>query len=362
MLLGAAMLALGMAVFLAALWWGRRLRRRLREKVSRVLAAGIWALERVTKQPVDLPAEWRDQVLERDLRKGFEDWRKSEEDSWRAQRNSRVDELERDLQLARDFQRAYLERPYPKVPTVHIKGRLRLEFCHLYEPALILGGDFFDIFTPDNGCGGIMIADVMGHGTRSALITAVLRALIQDLSRQGRNARHFMTEMNRQFYNILKNLPEPLFVSGFYMLADTTARVATYSTAGHPAPFLVHRATHAVRRLQVPEPRGAALGVIEHEAYTAGQVRLTDGDVFIFFTDGVCEAANADGELFGVERMEKVLQNLCANSAQEMIAGMLQAVHDFAGDEPLADDICLVAVNVTTKEESKPEAETPKPV
>lgn len=262
---------------------------------------------------------------------------------------SHTHEMQRDLGLARDFQQAYMDRAYPKIPAVHVEGRLRLDFYHRYEPALALGGDFYNIMTLGPDCAGVFVSDVMGHGTRSALITAIIRTLIDDLESQGRNARHFLTEMNRQFCGLLKSVPNPLFASAFYMVADTTAHVATYSSAGHPAPFHLRRSVGRVMRMEVPMPRGAALGMIPDEKYTGGYCRLTDGDVFVFFTDGVYEAHNTHGEEFGIARMEDVLQRLMYKSAKEIVDGLMDAIATFVSYEPIMDDICIVAIEVTTK-------------
>jgi serine phosphatase RsbU (regulator of sigma subunit) len=256
--------------------------------------------------------------------------------------------MQRDLDLAKDFQRAYLERPYPKIPAMHIEGRLRLEFYHRYKPQLALGGDFFDIITLGPDCAGVFVADVMGHGTRSALITSILRTLIGDLIQQGRNARHFISEMNKQFCGLLKSVPSPLFASAFHFVADTTARVATFSSAGHPAPFHIRRSLGRISRLEVPEPRGAALGLLPREEFTGGHCRLIPGDVFFFFTDGVYEAHNRQGEEFGMGRLESVLRTLMYKEMPYIVDGVMDALVEFVGDEPVADDICMVSVEVTT--------------
>jgi serine phosphatase RsbU (regulator of sigma subunit) len=265
--------------------------------------------------------------------------------------------MQRDLELAKDFQMAMLERPYPRVPEIHVEGRLRLDFHHRYEPASALGGDFFDIVTLGPDCAGILVADVMGHGTRSALITSILRTLLGDLVQQGRNAPHFLNEINKQFCGLLKSVPNPIFASAYYFVADTTARVATYSSAGHPPPFHMRRSLGRITRLKLPPPHGTALGVIPDESYPGGHCRLMPEDVFIFYTDGVYEAHNAKGEEFGVERMGKVLRKLMYKpSCREIVDGLLASVKDFVGEEPVADDICIVAVEVTTRAADNREA------
>ncbi len=257
-------------------------------------------------------------------------------------------EVQRDLELARDFQQAYLNRPFPKIPEVHFEGRLRLDFYHCYRPALALGGDFFDVLPLATDCAGIFIADVMGHGARSALITAMLRTLLRDLSGHGRNARHFIAELNKQFCSLLKGFPHPLFASAFYFVPDVTSRIATYAAAGHPSPYHVRRTMGRIMRLPMPRSHGAALGLLPEEEYPGGHARLVDGDVFIFFTDGVYEATNSEGEEFRHERLEKVIRKLMYKDVRVILNGVMKAIAEFTGDEPVLDDICLVAVEVTT--------------
>lgn len=262
-----------------------------------------------------------------------------------------------DLELARDFQLAYLERPYPDIPQTHFEGRLRLDFYHRYQPALALGGDFFDIIPLAPDTAGVFVADVMGHGARSALITAILRTILRDLHGQGRNAPHYVSEVNRELCEVMRTFPQPLFASAFYFVPDTTSRMATFSTAGHPSPFYLHRSVGRVSRLDVPAPHGAALGIIPKEEYTGGKVRLVDRDVFIFFTDGLYEAANEEGEEFGLARMEKVIRANLYKDHRLIVDALMKAVQDFMGDAPVNDDLCVVSVDVTTKvrEEEKEE-------
>lgn len=264
-----------------------------------------------------------------------------------ARREAVDEELRRDQALASEFQQAFLSRPHPQIPSVHVPGRLRLVFAHSYQPALAVGGDFFNIEAVGADAAGIFIADVMGHGTRSALITAILRTLLNELQPQGRNAAHFLRLINQRFCSLLRGLPFTFFASAGYLVADTTARVATFSSAGHPPPFFLRRHLGEVSRVETPKPRGAALGVLPEDEYGAVPVRLQNGDGFIFFTDGVYELMNAQGEEFGFQRVEELLRRHVYKPGREILAALLEALRDFAGEVPPHDDICLVAVDVT---------------
>ena len=263
-------------------------------------------------------------------------------------------EMREDQELAKQFQLAFFGRPYPAVPEVHVEGRLRLTFAHAYEPALAVGGDFFNIEAVGKDAAGVFVADVMGHGTRSALITAILRTLLNELQPQGRNASHFLRLVNQRFCSMLRGLPFTFFASACYLVADTTGRIATFSSAGHPLPLRLHRHLGRVERLETPKPRGLALGVLPDSDYTGNSVRLSDGDGFLFFTDGVTEAVNRMGEEFGLERLEMALQDNLYKTGSELLAAVREAITKFADGEPLRDDVCLVVVDVTSKAAGAP--------
>lgn len=304
--------------------------------------AGVWALRTAFGRG---GAGGRTTKVQRELAS----WLTKLKQDIERQHSTLSSDVTRDLELATEFQQAFLNRPYPEIPEVHLEGRLRLEFHHRYQPALAMGGDFFDVTPLATDTAGVFIGDVMGHGTRSALIVAILRTLIAEQSRRGRNAPHFLRELNNEFCAMLKTLPQPFFASAAYFVADTTSRIATYSVAGHPPPFHLHRSLGRVSRLEMPKPQGAALGLVPGEEYGGGTVRLSGGDSFVFFTDGVYEAANADGEEFGLARLEKVIRANVYRSARELLDAVMDAITHFVGEQPVADDICLFAVEVTTE-------------
>ena len=315
--------------------------------VMAVTNAGQWLLWRVDPDQFTAEVGRGDRgILQNPI---YNEWLEGVKQSVLDTMVSHEHEVQRDLQLARDFQFAYHNRAYPKVPLNHLPGRLRLRFCHDYQPALALGGDFFEISSLGPDVAALMICDVMGHGTRSALITSMLRTLMADLKSQGRNTRNFLREMNRSFYKMLQqlNLPHPLFASAYYFVADVTARAATFSTAGHPAPYHIRRSANTVSRLEVAPPHGAAMGVSLDEDYTGGSCRLNHGDVFIFYTDGVYEAFSPHGEEFGMKRLEAIMRKSIHHSLETIVADLRQAVNDFTEHEPLRDDICILGMEVT---------------
>jgi hypothetical protein len=317
--------------------------------------AGLWVLRTAFRREADSESyaarhPWVGLREDADapIRKDLERWMTGYREALSAHAGIVSGDMRHDLELATEFLHAFLNRPYPQVPAAHVEGRLRLEFSHRYKPALAIGGDFFDIKDLGKDAAGVLVVDVMGHGTRSALVTAILRTLLSDLYASGRNPTHFLRELNKLFCSMLKTLPEPFFASAAYFVADTTARTATYAIAGHPPPFHIHRNTGRIQLLEVPQPRGAALGLIPTEDYGGSSIRLLPNDAFLFYTDGAYEAANPLGEEFGLERMEHILQAGIYKPTEQLLDDVMEAILSFMGDEPITDDICLVSVDIRT--------------
>jgi serine phosphatase RsbU (regulator of sigma subunit) len=289
------------------------------------------------------------------IQKDIEDWYYERQRDVDEQVDARTEEWTKELKMATDFQLAMMERPYPEIPEIHITDRLRLNFYHKYQAASGLGGDFFDIIKVDRDVGGVFIADVMGHGTRSALITSILRTLMTDAMQVGRNAPHFLGQVNQGFCEILKTIPDLVFASAFYFVGDTTSRMATFSAAGHPPPLHIRRSVNRVEYLDVPPPRAAALGILPDEEFPGGNIRLVPEDVFIFYTDGVMEAFNPDGDEFGEERAKRVVERYMYQDIPTIVNNLYNAVLQWADGRPMADDVCIIAVEATTKPPAKEE-------
>lgn len=252
-------------------------------------------------------------------------------------------EIQRDLQVAREFQEALMPRDYPQVPANPGPGALRLGFHHFYRPALSVGGDFFDIVKLGDHRAGVFIADVMGHGARSALVTAILRALWQDLVRQADDPGRFLTLINQHFAAVLARTNEFIFASAFYLVLDTRRAQATFASAGHPPPLMASRATRRVAPLLQAGDNKPALGLADHTRYTSFTRPVAADDVFLLYTDGLIEAPNARAEEFGRERLCEAVGRHLDLPLNEMAQAILKAVNDFIGAVPLPDDICLVA-------------------
>lgn len=263
--------------------------------------------------------------------------------------------IREDLELAREFQQALLPSKYPLVPAGNREENpLRLAFAHFYQPASTVGGDFFDVIQLDDDRAGVLIADVMGHGARSALVTAILRALVRNLSAETADPGDFLAELNHHLHEVISRSGQTLFVTAFLLVLDTRLGSASWSVAGHPSPLRVRRGSG-----KAPEPlwrkpqHQPALGLLPNATYRTEHSKLAAGDVFLLFTDGVFEAENPDGKPYGLDRLAASLDEALDGPMAAMPAKIVCDVTAFQRRNQNDDDICIVAIEATHAKQSK---------
>jgi sigma-B regulation protein RsbU (phosphoserine phosphatase) len=254
-------------------------------------------------------------------------------------------QLEADLRMARDIQEALLPRDYPRLAENDFSGHSTLAFAHCYRPAAAVGGDFFDIFPLSPNRAGVFICDVMGHGLRAALITAIIRTLLEELRPVMMNAGRFLSALNLRLRAILERVEEPFVATAFYAVADTAKSEVRFANAGHPVPVRLRRQDGTAERLIAPEQQaGPALGVVDGAIYTSFSCPFEKQDCIVLFTDGLYEAESPDGEAYGLKALISSLERCARLPAQELFNEILAEVGRFAGKPDFDDDVCLVAM------------------
>lgn len=250
-------------------------------------------------------------------------------------------QMEDDLRMAREVQVAMLPREFPLCRGA---DGLTLRFAHLYEPAGGVSGDFFEVLPVSDTAAGVILCDVMGHGVRSALITAMVRTMIEELRPHAAKPANLLTQMNAHLTRLLRRTGDTIFVTAVYAVVDAAQRSLTYAQAGHPTPLLWSAQTGRAEKLpHAGAIGGPALGLVDDFVYEAVVVPLTRGDRLLCFTDGVFEAANAAGEEFGPERLAAALAEAKGEELTGALAGIRTTAWAFAGSSPFTDDVCLVA-------------------
>jgi phosphoserine phosphatase RsbU/P len=255
-----------------------------------------------------------------------------------------------ELELARQFQASLLPAHYPEVPPESVPNPLCLRFAHYYQPAFSVGGDFFDLIELDENRAGVLIADVMGHGARSALVTAILRALVRNHTLEASDPGVFLTEINHHLHEIISRSGQTLFVTAFLLVLDTRESTAAWAVAGHPAPLRVRRGSGKPPTPLWSEPHHQpALGLTTAATYVTRHSSLHPGDVFLIFTDGAFEAENNEGEVFGVERLARSFDDALDGPMAAMPAKIVCDVTAFQRRQEYDDDVCIVAVEALSR-------------
>jgi len=256
------------------------------------------------------------------------------------------EQMETDLRMATELQQALMPNAYPSFPS-ESKGVTALRFYHRYLPASMMGGDFFHIARLSDDTAGICICDVMGHGVRAALITAMLRALIETHAAEAADPGRLLTELNNEFTRILKQTGTLVFATVLYCVINIRRRDASFARAGHPAPLHVRRTTGEVQTVACGEgSAGPAMGLIPNAQFKTTEAKLAKGDFLLFFTDGVIEAEAKGGSYFGIEGLQQSIRSNLDRPTESLLEAIIGAVYKFADSTVLTDDACLVVAEV----------------
>jgi sigma-B regulation protein RsbU (phosphoserine phosphatase) len=224
---------------------------------------------------------------------------------------------------ARVIQQALLPKSSPYIPGFCISG--------LSIPAGAVGGDWYDFISFDDGCWGLVLADVSGKGTAAALLMSATRGMLRSLAQTCSGPGEVLTRLNRL---LVEDFPSGRFVTMLLAVLNPSTRTLTFSSAGHLRPLLVDE--QGARFLD--SERGMPLGLGTGE-FSESQVKLSEGSRLVFYSDGITEATDGTDEEYGAGRMrDHVLQPEA--SAESILAN----VRTFANGEGLHDDATVIFV------------------
>lgn len=246
--------------------------------------------------------------------------------------------LDKELQAVGEIQRSLLPIEVPAV-----EG---LDLAASYQTSSRAGGDYFDFFIlPPSTPGGparlgILIADVSGHGTPAAVLMAVTHSIAHGFDQPQRPPSDLLSFVNRRLCLSYTN-SNVSFVTAFYGIYDPATRVLNYSSAGHNPPRLRDNSRAWTELL---EAQGLPLGVMHEAKYKTRTVQLQPGDMLVFYTDGITEARNPEGEFFGVQRIDELIDAENGNT-HFLLQQLLARVKEFAGTE-VSDDQTLLLMSI----------------
>ncbi|MEQ8653971.1 MAG: SpoIIE family protein phosphatase [Kiloniellales bacterium] len=251
--------------------------------------------------------------------------------------------LQQELEIARRLQGSILPKSLPLRDGVEIAGFM--------EPALEVGGDFYDFFLVDEDRLGLVIADVSGKGIPAALFMAISRSLVkagaQSLKEPG-------LAINRVNDVMADENDEMMFVTLFYGVLDLRSGRLDFVNAGHNQPYLRHSDGGVEPLGQIGD---IPLAVMEGFEFAEDHIQLSSGDLLLLYTDGVTEAFNTADEAYGEARLEQALGGLAADAdAEDVIKTVKQSVSLFIAEAPPSDDLTMLALKWTppTAEQTEP--------
>ena len=239
----------------------------------------------------------------------------------------------KELSTARQIQKSVLPHIFPPFP-----DRAEIDLFATMDPAKDVGGDFYDFYFIDEDHLCLVIADVSGKGIPAALFMMLSKRILEDLARQERTPSTILEKANDL---LCDNNQAEMFVTVWLGILEISTGKLTAANAGHEFPaickkggsFELYKDTH-----------GFVVGGMEGVHYKGYDLQLNPGDKLFVYTDGVPEATDGSGEMFGTDRMIETLSSCTDNTPKEILQGVRSAVDSFVGDAEQFDDLTMMCL------------------
>jgi phosphoserine phosphatase RsbU/P len=238
--------------------------------------------------------------------------------------------LERDLALARELQFRLLPHSRPKMQNLEVEAK--------FVPARAIGGDLYDFVPYSLSRLGIAIGDVSGKGAPAAIYAALVSGILRSHAPIEPGPAEMLSAVN---LSLAERRIDGQFVSIIYAVWDDEQRTLVVANSGLPRPFYCHDG-----KIEIIDATGLPLGLFDEADYDEFTFRAKPGDMFVFFSDGILDARNRHGELFGRERVEKLVAGCTAQSPDCVVNNIFQAVTEHAAGVETFDDQTVVAIKV----------------
>jgi serine phosphatase RsbU (regulator of sigma subunit) len=240
--------------------------------------------------------------------------------------------MEAELDFAREIQRSILPGELPR--------KIGCDFGALMIPARAVSGDFYAFIELDESRVGITVGDVSDKGVPAALFMALTFSLINTEARRSSSPRDVLSHVNQYLLSMNES---GMFVTVLYGIFDRLTREFWYVRAGHDKPIVLDADG---KLLDLDFRLGQALGLLPEPKLDEERIILPIGSAMLVFTDGVTEAMDADGQLFGLKRVQAAFQLNRHASAQDICLRMWQVIEEFSTHQPPHDDVTLVAIKI----------------
>ena len=242
--------------------------------------------------------------------------------------NTHSQQQDQELDKAREIQEGLLPKEIPQVRGLEVAGT--------WQPASVVGGDYFDVLKFSESKIGVCIGDVVGKGISAALLMANLQASFRAFASESISPGSLLGKLNEVISN---NIAPDKFVTFCYCTIETTENRLTFASAGHWPPILFHKSGEAV----LLREGGAPLGIFPIRNYENAGIQLDSGDRLVLYTDGLTEAMNSNGQEFGEQRLVELGRHNIGLSASELLAAITKEVVSFCNGR-FQDDFTLLVV------------------
>jgi phosphoserine phosphatase RsbU/P len=246
------------------------------------------------------------------------------------QRDREYSEIQQELDLARRIQLSILPSSFPASQSFRVAAK--------YVPMTSVAGDLYDFLLADDHHAGLLIADVSGHGVPAALIASMVKMAATSQRAQAAHPAALLSGMN----SALCGNTQGQYVTAAYVYLNAHARELCYSAAGHPAMLLLRRGV-----VTEIEENGMLLAAVDDAIYDNKSLPLETGDRLLLYTDGLVEARNADGKLFGEKSLAEELKTSSRLSPSETVDHLIAAVQRWAKTQD--DDLTVLVCDFVCK-------------
>jgi len=244
--------------------------------------------------------------------------------------------LKHELEIARKIQQSLLPQYNPQIEGLDIDG--------ICQPAAEVGGDYFDYFKIADQKIGVVIADVTGKGTSAAFYMAVVKGIMLSLASIFESPRELMIELNRRLYGIMDR---KVFITMIYAIIDLNENQLVFARAGHNS--LLYRDAE-FKKVHTLTPEGIGLGLESGSVFDDKieeiKLSLSQGDLFVLYTDGISEAMNRNFDEFSEQKLIALINSSNNSSASQIRNQIIHELKEFVKDAPQHDDITLVTIRI----------------
>jgi serine phosphatase RsbU (regulator of sigma subunit) len=240
--------------------------------------------------------------------------------------------INEELETAKLVQKSFLPQ--------NLNNFSKIDVFAIYLPSGHIGGDMYDVLKLDENRFLFLVIDVCGHGVPAALITAMTKISFGRYITANSSPKDIFFNVNQE---LCKFMPDGRYVTGFITLLDLNTKELTYCRAGHPPAIYADMKKKKTSYLSLTGP---LIGAFSDSSYEESKIKINNGDIIAFYTDGVIESINENNERYSTQIIEEIILNSEGLSSQTICSNIVKSLKSFTRNSNLTDDITLLVVKI----------------